>query len=488
MAKKIIVIGAGIVGSSIAWRLAREGAEVTVLERGRIGREASWAAAGMIAPQAEAQGEGTFFELCLRGRDVFPDTLAMLRLDSSVDPEYDDSGILYVAFNDEERAELEQRSKWQVSAGGAVEEVSPAAARKIEPGLSADIVYAVRMPLDRRTDNRKLTSAFASAAIAKGARFIEGMSVDSITIEGGAATGVVTSDGRAHPSDLIIVAAGAWSGKIDGLDADRIETYPVRGQILCFDAQPGTISASVFSARGYLVPRRDGRILAGSTMEDAGFDKSVTLSGVAKISRAAAEMAPALGNLAFREAWAGLRPATRDFLPIIGLASSAPNVFFATGHFRSGILLSAITAELVNDLVNGRKSSLNLEPFSPARFKQKKRIRALGLVRDILFRSRIDAAAQAVGVEVAYASDLEQAARRCRELSPAAIFVDLSDAAFPASPVLNAMRTATDALPSQMVGFASHVDLKALSSAREAGFNVVVSRSEFTSRLAEFLK
>jgi glycine oxidase len=166
----------------------------------------------------------------------------------------------------------------------------------------------------------------------------------------------------------VVVAAGTWSHTIRGLESDRMTLYPVRGQIVCFEGRPGLIGPPVFSSRGYLVPRRDGRILAGSTMEQAGFNRSVTLAGIEKIVSAALAMVPALSNVAFREAWAGLRPATHDLLPVLGFSPSIGNVIYATGHFRSGILLSALTGEIVADLVAGRPPGFDLEAFSPSRF------------------------------------------------------------------------------------------------------------------------
>jgi hypothetical protein len=221
-------------------------------------------------------------------------------------------------------------------------------------------------------------------------------------------------------------------------------------------------------------------------MEDAGYDKSVTLAGLEKITRGALDMVPALGTIALHETWAGLRPASKDFLPILGPSPALANVFYAAGHFRSGILLSAITGEILADLIAGRKPSIDMAAFSPARFTAPARIKALGLVRDILFRSRIDATAQALGLEVAYASDLVRARERAAELNPAIVFADLSDASFPADKTASAIGAAAPA--ARLIGFASHVDLKALDAARAAGFKLTLSRSEFAARLPELLK
>jgi len=366
---KVLVIGGGIIGSSVAWRLARDGAAVTVFERGRIGQEASWAAAGLIAPQAETHEPGPLFEFSLRARDAFEAIVDRLIAEGGVDPEYDRAGVLYLALNAEERAELQERARWQRQSDAVVEELTPAEARRIEPAISPATVYALHLPNNRRVDNRKLTQAYASAAARAGAHLLEGVPVDAIVVEDGAATGVRIHDGTVHNGDVIVNAAGSWAGSVRGLEADRVEIHPVRGQMLCFEARPGLLKPSLYSPRGYLVPRRDGRILAGSTMEEAGYNKCVTLAGMEAIARGAAEMAPSLAALPFREAWAGFRPATTDRLPVLGPSPSAPNVFYATGHFRSGILLSAITGELIADLIAGRKPPVEVAPFAPARFK-----------------------------------------------------------------------------------------------------------------------
>jgi glycine oxidase len=379
---KAIVIGGGIIGCSVAWRLAAEGVATTVLERGRVGQEASWAAAGMIAPQAEADGPGPFFDFCMKARDAFETIVDRLVRDGGVDPEYDRSGILYVALDETERAQLERRAKWQRAAGAPVEELTGAEARRVEPMLSPETVYAIHMPTNRRTDNRKLTQAYAAAARKAGAEFVEGARVEALAVRGGRATGdvqasgllqasgVVMDDGSTREADVVINAAGSWAGEVRGLEADRVKLHPVRGQIVCFEMAPGTIGPALFSLRGYLVPRRDGRLLAGSTMEEAGYNKVVTLAGLEKIARGAAAIAPALGAAPFRHAWAGLRPATRDLLPVLGFSPSVPNVLWAAGHFRSGILLSAITGEIIADLVKGRRPAIELGAFSAARFRE----------------------------------------------------------------------------------------------------------------------
>jgi glycine oxidase len=366
---KALVIGGGIIGSSVAWRLASDGVAVTVFERGRLGQEASWAAAGLIGPQAEAHEPGVFFDLALAGKRSFDAVVERLTAESGVDPEYDHHGVLYVAFDDTTRAELQARARWQRAAGGEVEELSPREAFKLAPMLSEKIIFALHLPTNRRVENRKLTLAYINAATNAGADFREGARVDSVAVSGGRATGLRLADGSLETGDIVINAAGAWAGDLRGLEDDRIHFYPVRGQILCFDARPGLVLPSLFSTNGILVPRRDGRLLAGSIFEEAGFNKSVTLDGMERILRAVRALVPSIASVPFREAWAGLRPASDDLLPVLGPSPTVENVLYAGGHFRSGILLSALTGEVIADLVKGRQPSIDLGPFSPARFR-----------------------------------------------------------------------------------------------------------------------
>ena len=367
---KALIIGGGIIGASCAWRLASEGVDVTVLERGRLGQEASWAAAGLIGPQGEAEEPGAFFDLCMAGKESFDRSVERLTEESGVDPEYDHQGMLYVAFSEHERDDLAARARWQRAAGGKVEELSTQQALKIAPALSPKVIYALHLPTNWRTDNRKLTQAYVAAASKAGAEFREGVRIDSIAMKNGRAAGVVSHGGETIAGDVIINAAGSWASELRGLEADKIHFFPIRGQILCFETRPGAIEPSLFSTRGILVPRRDGRLIAGSIFEDAGFNKTLTLGGMTHILRAACELVPSLSELPFREAWTGLRPAADDLMPVIGASPSVPNVLYACGHFRSGILLSSLTGEVIADLVQGRAPKVDLVPFLPARFQK----------------------------------------------------------------------------------------------------------------------
>ncbi|HXR37239.1 MAG TPA: glycine oxidase ThiO [Candidatus Binataceae bacterium] len=366
---KALIIGGGIIGNAVAWRLARAGLDVTIVERSRSGQEASWAAAGMIAPQVEIEGPGPFVRFCVQAKQTFEALLPELIEQSGIDPEYDDgSGVIYAALSDQDRAELAGRAAWQRAAGLQVEEISGEDARALVPALSPRVNYALRFPNENRVENRRLTQAYLIAALKAGAALQEESRVDAIETRGGKFSGLRLHGGGLLEADVAINAAGSWASLIRGLEADNISLHPIRGQIVCFETQPNLIGPAIFSLRGYAVPRRDGRLVAGSTREQAGYSKNVTLEGMESIVHAAKDMLPALAGIRFREAWAGLRPATSDYLPVLGLSPSVPGVYYAAGHFRSGILLSAITGQLLAAMVTGSKLDIDIAPFSPARF------------------------------------------------------------------------------------------------------------------------
>jgi glycine oxidase len=365
---RALVIGSGIIGSAIAWRLAHVGLKIRVYDRGHLGEESSWAAAGMLAPQAEADGPGVLVNLCLAGLDALHAVYRRLLDESNVNPEYDRAGMLYVALDGEERAELEARLKWQREAGLKLEELTGAQARELVPALSSEVIYALRFADEGMVDNRKLTEAYIQAALRAGVEFYACSAVEEIVVRGNRVVGIRLSDGKVEEADVVVNAAGCWASQIKGCCADGISIYPVRGQILCFEGPPNALKYAVLSPRGYIVPRRNGRLLAGTTREEAGYDKSVTLEGVARIAHGAHSLMPTLGSLPLRQVWAGLRPAAPDHMPVIGPSPTLAGLYYATGHYRNGILLSALTAEIIADLIVGKTPALDLTPVSPARF------------------------------------------------------------------------------------------------------------------------
>ena len=364
-----LIIGGGVIGLSIARELRRRGSgRIIILERGRLGMEASWAAAGMLAPQAEADRADEFFGLCSESNGMYPQFAAELLDETDVNIELDRTGTLYLAFSESDSEELRNRHKWQTAAGLAVEQISDEETRKREPLVSAEVRESLFFPKDGQVENRKLVEALTAFCRINDIALNEDTPAERIVVEGGRAIGVDTRNvtiSAAH----IILAAGAWSSRIDlGEEKLKVPVNPIRGQMISYNSQVGRFRHIIYSHRGYLVPRADGRVLAGATVEDAGFDKQNTETGLRSLRDAATEIAPEFAGTEPSETWAGLRPFAVDGLPVLGDIPEIKNLTIATGHYRNGILLAPITGKLVADnLVDGQRSPY-LDIFGPDRF------------------------------------------------------------------------------------------------------------------------
>lgn len=366
---EVVIIGGGVIGLAVARALAQRGVrDVLIVERSSLGAEASSAAAGMLAPQAEADCADDFFRLCCQSRDLYPAFAQSLHEETGIDIELETSGTLYLAFTEEDERELEQRYEWQTRAGLTVEKLSGDSARLFEPCISTDVRAALRFPLDTQVENRRLISALAAANEALGINVLTGVSAESLSIKRDRITGIETARGFVA-CEKVVIAGGAWTNQVinEALPNPRIE--PVRGQMVSFDATPQIARHVIYSPRGYVVPRRDGRLLAGSTTEYAGFDKRVTAAGVQSIVTSALEITPSIAALPLTSTWAGLRPRAADGLPVLGPCAEIVGVFYATGHYRNGILLTPITGELLARAIVDEEVSPPLQIFSPDRFQ-----------------------------------------------------------------------------------------------------------------------
>lgn len=366
-----VIAGGGIAGLAVARALAGRGVRrVAVFDRARLGGEASLAAAGMLAVQSEASREDAFFRLACASRDLYPEFGEALREETRIDIELDRTGTLYLAFTEKDEQEAAARYEWQSRAGLNVGRLTASEAREIEPCISPHARAVLRFPLDWQVENRRLVAALAASAERRGVGLFPGIEVESLVIERGRVEGVRTALGTVH-SGTVIVAGGAWTSRLleaGGASLQPLGVEPVRGQMLCFETARRLTNHVLYSPRGYLVPRLDGRVLAGSTTERTGFDKRVTASGLNAITKSVMEIAPAVGGLGLVNAWAGLRPRAADGQPVLGATAEIPGLFFATGHYRNGILLAPVTGELVaEEVTTGRRSSL-IEDFTPDRF------------------------------------------------------------------------------------------------------------------------
>lgn len=356
----VVIVGGGVMGCSVALRLRQAGARVTVLERSIPGAEASSAAGGILAPQMESHGPGPFLELCLRSRAMYPALAAELRELTGVDIQYVPSGLLRAGFDEADAHALEATATWQQGLGLRVELLDGAQARALEPELSERVVAAAHFPDDHQVDNRQLVRALSMAAARAGATFRTGY-VRGVLREGERAVGV-DLDGEPLRAGAVVVAAGSWSGLVQGASLDPRLVRPARGQMVQLMTRLPLLRHVVFGPQGYLVPRTDGRVLCGSTMEFVGFEKQVTAEGLARILGMALALVPALGRAPVDSTWAGLRPWTADGLPILG-RGPLEGLFVATGHFRNGILLTPVTARIVTQLVLGEDPQVDLKPY-----------------------------------------------------------------------------------------------------------------------------
>jgi len=366
----VVVIGGGVIGLSIARELALGGMrDVMLIERGSLGREASHAAAGILAPQAEADHADEFFQLACRSRDMYPVFAEKLHEETGIDIELDTTGTLYLGFNENDEQEIAKRYAWQKHVGLAVERLSPEEARLMEPNIAPGVCAALQFPFDVQVENRRLVSALINSNEQLGVRLLTGVNVQFIHTERGSVTGVETSQGLVS-APRVVVATGAWTSflKVSNKTSSDIRIEPVRGQMICFEAQPQLTRHLLYSPRGYLVPRVDGRLLAGSTSEQAGFEKRVTASGVQSILSHALEISQSVSHLAILDTWSGLRPRAQDDLPVLGPCVEIAGLSYATGHYRNGILLAPITGELMAAAILEDTLPPLLAAFAPDRF------------------------------------------------------------------------------------------------------------------------
>lgn len=368
----IVIVGAGICGLGIGWHLARAGREVTLFDRGDAGRGASWAAGGMLAPRAEAEpGEEGLLPLLLEGRALWPAYAQELEAASGLALGYRDEGILVVAPDRDEAERLRSLYDYHRGLGLELQWLNGLEARRLEPHLSRNIAGAVLSPEDHQVDNRKVVEALKRAFVSAGGILRENCPVDEIMVKGERAVGV-RSGSETTAADCVVLAAGAWSRDLPGLpEAVRPPVRPLKGQMLALRMGPGAplLRHVLWVPDGYLIPRDDGRLLVGGTVEEMGFDDSNTAGGLYEILKNAWEALPGIYDLPLDECWAGFRPASRDDAPLLG-PSALEGLVMATGHHRNGVLLAPITAQLVGDFILGGRVEPEMEAFLPTRFSQ----------------------------------------------------------------------------------------------------------------------
>jgi glycine oxidase len=369
----VAIIGGGIIGSSIAWELARNKLRVVVLDRQQPGLEASWAAAGILSPAPESPGAFPMVSLGRASLSLYPEFVAAIEEDSGEKVGFRPKGTLQAFFARDAEQELSTLIALHHGLGLAAEALRIEDARELEPSLSAEVLATALRPEEASVDNRALTRATILAAQHAGAEFRATLAVTGLLREENRCSGVATS-GEHIAAGTVVLAAGCFSGEIAGA-ASYAPVRPARGQMVALRAPKVPVERVLWSERVYIVPRDDGRLVAGSTVEYVGFEKGLTAAGLQEILNAAIEIAPALEDAAIEETWSGLRPDSPDHLPILG-PTDLEGFLVATGHFRSGILLAPITAKLIREWITEKNVSVNWEAFSPLRFLEAQRAAA----------------------------------------------------------------------------------------------------------------
>ena len=361
----VAVAGGGLIGGAIALELAQAGLRVGVFDQGQPGCEASWAGAGILSPAPESPGTIPLVPLGKASMALYPEFVAAVEELSGQSVGFRPKGTIDALFARDAARELSTLIALHHGLGLKAEPLRAEDARELEPALSPDVEAAALRPDEASVDNRALTQAVMQAARKSGVEIFPGHAVKAIWREGASCAGLALQ-GEKVSAKWTIVAAGCFSSSIEGVKP-YAPVRPAKGQMMALRSDALEIEHVLWSEKIYLVPRNDRRILAGATVEYLGFNKDVTAGGVQKILSAAIELAPELANAKVEETWAGLRPDSPDHLPILG-PTDLEGLLIATGHFRSGILLTPITARLVREWVTQQHVSVDWERFSPLRF------------------------------------------------------------------------------------------------------------------------
>ena len=365
---RVVVVGAGVIGAAVAEALAARGAEVTVIDMRSPGRGASLASAGVLAPYIEAHGQTTLLDLCARSLDLFDPFLMGVRERSGRVVDYSRSGTLEVALSDDEAARLETARAWLDETGVRNEWLEGDALRAAEPAVSAAAIGALCIHSHGFVHVPALVAALVQSARLSGAVFES--PVEAVEVAPVAGRVDIRAGARHYTADHVVIAAGSWSRRVRVAGQAALPVRPIRGQLLHLQWAGGPPATRVvWGSACYTVPWTDGTLLVGATVEDVGFDESTTVAGVQSLTAAVIQLLPDTRHAGVREVRVGLRPSTVDGLPIIGPSSFAPNVTYATGHYRNGILLAPLTASLVSRYVFDRVVDPAMSATSPDRFR-----------------------------------------------------------------------------------------------------------------------
>jgi glycine oxidase len=368
MRDDVVVIGGGLMGCSVAYQLAKQGAEVTVLERSVPGAEASSAAAGILGPSVESFEDALALQLGRRSRELHAELADELDELFGVDVGFRRCGVLKVALQEDEVSLLDRQAESLRVQGVRCERLSGEELRREEPSIHPEVLGGLSIDEDAQVEPRKLLAAVALGAEQEGVHFRTGSTVHAVESEGGKVRAVRLANERIE-AERVVVAAGSWTTQIPGLPISPESIFPVRGQMITTHTRPRLFRHVVFGAGGYVVTRPDGHVLCGSTMEHVGFTRGISFGGMADVIAKATRIAPSLADAPVNAHWSSFRPGTPDGLPLVG-ETHIEGLFVASGHYRNGILLAPLTAELISRALAGETDGREAEALSPRRFEE----------------------------------------------------------------------------------------------------------------------
>ncbi len=355
---KTIIIGGGAIGMMQARELAQAGVEVTLIEKGLCGQEASWAGGGIISPLYPWRYSDPVTALASWSQGYYGNLVESLEAESGIDPELSRHGLLMLSLEDQAEA-----LKWAEQHKSWVDPIEKDEIYRLEPNLREGLKEALWMPQVSSVRNPRLTQAlYQSLKNEPAVTILEEQAVLGVIIASGKVTGVKTREG-AIEADNVVITAGAWSGGLLEPLGITLPVEPVRGQMILFKAKPGIVNRVVLCDGKYIIPRRDGRVLAGSTLEYVGFDKQTTEQAKQQLADVAIDMCPALADAQIEHHWAGLRPASPEGIPFIGAVPEVDNLFVNAGHFRNGLVLAPASVRLMTALMLGQKTPIDPEPY-----------------------------------------------------------------------------------------------------------------------------
>lgn len=356
----LLIIGGGVIGMMTALQLADAGQQVTLVERGTCGKEASWAGGGIVSPLYPWRYGEPVSQLSRWSEGAYPTLALRLLEETGIDPEYRQKGLLYLNVEDDETA-----LRWARQLGKPLERVDAAFVHQKEPAAAAPQGSALWMPTLGSVRNPRLGQALrARLAAMPSVTLLERCDVQGFIQRHGQVVGVATSQGDQF-AERLVVCGGAWAAQLlEGLNV-RLPVRPVKGQMIAYQAPPGLVKRVVLKDGRYVIPRSDGLLLVGSTLEEAGFDKTTDAKALASLKRSAENMIPALADCPVAHHWAGLRPGSPEGIPFIGALADFPNVFVNAGHYRNGLVLAPASTHLLADLLLGRKPLIDPMPYQP---------------------------------------------------------------------------------------------------------------------------